>query len=96
MAFYGNPVRAGTDAVTSLGDGYTINVKWFQAYPNKPTNQILYHIYYSTVKEHVFAEGVKYVSSGGELQANVIDLVPGQEYFFAVRPVEYDPVVFNP
>jgi hypothetical protein len=96
MAFYGNPVRAGTDAVASLGDGYTINIKWFQAYPDKPTNQILYHIYFSTVKENVFTEGVKYVSSDGSLQANIIDLVPGQEYFFAVRPVDYDPTVFNP
>jgi hypothetical protein len=96
MAFYGNPVRAGTDAVASLGDGYTINVKWFQAYPDKPTDKILYHIYFSTVKENVFTEGVKYVSFDGSLQANIIDLVPGQEYFFAVRPVSYDPNVFNP
>lgn len=96
MPFYGNPVRAGTDAVASLGDGYTINVKWFQAYPNKPSNRIMYHIYFSTVKEEVYLEGVKYISADGSLQANIIDLVPGQEYFFAVRPVEYNPLMLNP
>ena len=69
MTFYANPVNVGLDAVTSLGDGYTINIKWFQASPSDPTNKILYHIYYSTVKEDVFTEGVKYVSSDGSLQA---------------------------
>lgn len=96
MAFYGNPVRAGTDAITSLGDGHTINLKWFQAYPDRPTEKILYHIYFSTVKEDVFTEGVKYVSYDGSLEANIIDLTPGQEYFFAVRPVSYNPNIFNP
>lgn len=96
MAFYGNPVRAGTDAVTSLGDGQTINIKWFQAYPDRPTEKILYHIYFSTVKEDVFTEGPKYVSYDGSLEANIIDLVPGQDYFFAVRPVSYNPIFFDP
>lgn len=91
MAYYLTPVRAGLDAVASLGDGYTISVKWFQAYPNNISKKIAYHIYYSTIKENVFTEGVKYISVDDSLQANVIDLVPGQEYFFSVRPVEYDP-----
>lgn len=95
MSYYLNPVRAGLDAVSSLGDGYTINVKWFQAYPHTKTNKIAYHIYYSTIKEDVFSEGVKYVSTDGSLQANIIDLTPGQEYFFSIRPVEYNPLLFN-
>jgi hypothetical protein len=94
MIFYPNPVRAGTDAVGSLGDGYTVNIKWFQAEHSHPTNKIAYHIYYSTVKEDVFTDGVKYVSIDGSLQDNIVDLIPGQMYFFAVRPVEYDPVQF--
>src|SRR5690606_10023528 len=96
MAFYGNPVRAGTDAVASLGDGQTINIKWFQAYPDRSTEKILYHIYFSTVKEDVFTEGPKYVSYDGSLEANIIDLVPGQDYFFAVRSVSYNPNIFDP
>lgn len=93
--YYINPVRAGLDAVQSLGDGYTINIQWFQAYPSLSTNKIAYNIYYSTVKEDVFTDGIKYISIDGSLQANIINLTPGQEYFFSVRPVEYDPVVFN-
>ena len=109
MVFYPNPVRAGTNAVNNIGDGYTISVSWFQAEHTVPTNKIAYHIYYSTdkgeavinggydftTKSGVFSEGVKYVSIDGSLQANLIGLVPGQEYFVAVRPVEYDPSVFN-
>ncbi|CAB4196485.1 hypothetical protein UFOVP1290_5 [uncultured Caudovirales phage] len=96
MPFYTNPILCGTDAVSSLGDGYTINIKWFKAYPSIFANKILYHIYFSTIKEDVFADGVKYISAGDSLDANIIDLTPGQEYFFAVRPVEYNPDVFNP
>jgi len=95
MPYYLNPVRAGLDHIQSLGDGYTINMKWFQAYPTIKTNQIAYHLYYSTIKENVFTDGVKYVSIDGTLEANIIDLVPGQEYFFSVRPVEYDPLAFD-
>jgi hypothetical protein len=95
MPFYTNPVRAGLDAVSSLGDGYTVNLKWFQAYPSVYTNSIAYHIYYSTDKNAIYDEGVKYVSIDGSLEANIIDLVPGQLYFFTVRPVEYNPLVFD-
>lgn len=90
MSFYPTPVRSGTANVASLGDGYTISVSWFQAVPSVKTNKIAYHIYYSTVKKDVFTEGVKFVSIDDALQANIIDLVPGQEYFFCVRPVEYN------
>jgi len=95
MVFYLNPVRAGLDAVRSLGDGTTFNLKWYQAYPSNKSNGIAYHIYYSINKEDVFTEGVKYISIDGSLEANIIDLVPGQLYFFSVRPVEYIPQTMN-
>lgn len=93
--YYLNPVRAGLDQVTNLGDGYTINLKWFQAYPTVRTNRIAYHIYFSTTKEKVFYEDVKYISIDSALEANIIDLTPGQEYYFGIRPVEYNPNEFN-
>jgi len=95
MPHYASEILAGTDRLSSLGDGYTINVSWFHAYPDFVSNRIAYHIYFSTVKENVFTEGPKYISIDDALQANIIDLVPGQDYFFAVRPVEYDPNVFD-
>src|SRR5579885_1522867 len=95
MPHYANPVNVGTNRVSSLGDGYSVCVTWFQAYPDIPSNKIAYHIYYSTVKEDVFTEGVKFVSIDGTLQANIIDLTPSQEYWFGVRPIEYDPTIFD-
>ena len=103
MINYTNPVRVGLDAVTSLGDGYTINLKWFPAYstPSKYLDgyqdgyKIAYHIYYSTEKDNVFNEGVKYISVDGYTEANIIDLVPGQLYFWSIRPVEYDPALLD-
>lgn len=95
MSYYLSPIRVGLDAASSLGDGYSINIRWFQAYPTITTNKIAYHIYYSTIKENVFSEGVKFVSVDDALEANIIDLSPGQEYFFSVRPVEYNPTNYN-
>lgn len=95
MPHYASLVRVGLTKVDSLGDGYTIDLKWFQAYPDGYTNQIAYHIYYATIRENVFSEGVKLVVIDGSTGANVIGLTPGQEYFFCVRPVEYDPSVFD-
>jgi hypothetical protein len=96
MPYYLNPVKVGTELVSSFGDGYTINIKWFQAYTNQTSHNIMYHIYFSTIKDQVFHEGVKYVSCDGSLEANIIDLTPGQNYFFAIRPVSYNSNIFNP
>lgn len=94
MPFYPS-VNVGTNAVSSLGDGYTINVSWYQAALTNPNYKIAYNIYYSTVKEDVFTEGAKYVSIDDSLNANLIDLDPGQLYFVAVRPIEYNPSAFD-
>ena len=95
MVHYANPARAGFERAASLGDGYTINMKWFQAYPNVFTNKIAYHLYYSTDQYSVYSEGVKYVITDGSLNVNIIDLIPGQDYWFSVRPVEYNPLIVN-
>jgi hypothetical protein len=95
MPFYPNVNRVGTDALFAQGDGRTIIVRWYQAEHSVPTNKIAYNIYYSTVKENIFTEGPKYVSIDGYTEANIIGLTPGQQYFFCVRPMEYNPSIFN-
>jgi hypothetical protein len=104
MVEYASKVRVGLSRVASLGDGYTINLQWFQAYPNVQSNKIAYHIYYGSRSQDVihgaeepdiFEEGVKLVVIDGSLEANVISLIPGQLYWFCVRPVEYDPTIFD-
>lgn len=103
MVFYANPKMAGLEGVGSLGDGYTVNVRWYPAYPLAFQNKIAYHIYYSTDQSTVFQEGVKFLVTSpgmgshvdGTLEANIPDLCPGQDYWWSVRPVEYDPTVFD-
>ena len=104
MVHYASLVRVGLSRVASQGDGYTINLKWYQAYPDVQTNSIAYHIYYSINNNKlipgaedpdVFSEGVKLVVIDGSIEVNVISLTPGQEYYFCIRPVEYDPNVFD-
>ena len=80
-------------------------LQWFIAYPDNPANKIAYHIYYSTsgvanmsgpeLGGTVYSSGVKFVIIDGSVTANIIDLTPGQEYWFSVRPVEYDPTVIT-
>jgi len=86
---------SGLDRVDSHGDGYSISMHWFQAYPEYISNKIAYHIYYSTAESTVFHEGVKYIIIDGSLSADIIDLTPGQDYWFSVRPVEYDPTIIT-
>jgi len=95
MVFYPNPINVGLKNVSSCGDGSTINIQWHQAYASISANEIAYNIYYSTTKETVFTDGIKYVSIDDSLEANIIDLTPGQLYFFSVRPVEYNPVSYD-
>lgn len=95
MVKYVNPAMAGLDRAASLGDGYTINLTWFQAYPNAFQNKIAYHLYYSTDQRDVFFEGPKFIVIDGSLTANIIDLTPGQDYWFSVRAVEYNPNIIN-
>lgn len=89
MIIYANPINAGTDQTSNLGNGSIVNIKWFKAYTNDPLSSIGYNLYYSTDKDKVFSDGVKYISIDDSLEANIIDLIPGQLYFFSSRPFEY-------
>jgi hypothetical protein len=95
MVQYANPILSGLNRVSSLFDGYTINLTWRLAYPEQLTNKIVQHIYFATERENVISEGVKYVIIDDSLTANIIDLTPGQDYWWLVRPVEYNPEIIT-
>jgi hypothetical protein len=93
MIYYAINTDVGIDATISNGDGYSVITKWFKAFSNFDGYSVAYNLYYSTVRENVFSEGVKFISYDGYLSADISDLTPGQLYYFSVRPVEYNPVV---
>lgn len=96
MVRYANPQLSGLNNALSLGDGYSATLQWFIAYPANPKNKIAYHLYYSTDQDTVFQDGIpKFVVIDGSVTANIIDLTPGQQYWFSMRPVEYDPNIIT-
>lgn len=97
MPYYLNPYsHSGLSLVSAHADGYSVNLRWNRAYPSVKSNRVAYQIYFSIFKENVFEEGPKFVSITQSNHADIIDLEPGQLYFFAVRSVEYDPTIIDP
>jgi hypothetical protein len=95
MVYYFDNKSQGIIIASSHGDGYNIDLKWHKAFPTNKTNSIAYQIYMATAEIDLFSEGVKFVSIDGSLSTTIEGLTPGQLYFFAVRAVEYSPVLFD-
>lgn len=84
--------EAGILLANSRGDGYTIALQWNQAFPDSLNYVMAYNIYFSTVREDVFAETVKVVSIDPTLfNIDVTDFTPGDMYYFGVRATEFPP-----
>lgn len=99
MPYYLNKSNVGVSLVSSKGDGSTITLKWYRAFPEKQTNLIAYNIYLDVVRPdfefQFFDRSPAFVSVDGKLTVDITGLTPGQMYRFGVRPVEYDPAVFD-
>jgi len=99
MVKYANPDMCGLNRVINQGDGYSVSLTWYQAYPEVFTNKIAYHIYYEPHELidylGIFHAEVKFVVIDGSLSCNIIDLTPGQMYWYSIRSVEYDPTVIT-
>ena len=88
--------KRGLNSAISRGDGYTVGLDWTQAYSDIVDYSIAYNIYYSSEMGDVFAEGVKAVCTSPDVLAGyVLELTPGDTYYFAVRAFEYDPAWYN-
>jgi hypothetical protein len=73
-------------------DGYTIHLRWYKAIPYPNDYILAYNIYYSTNREDVFREDVKFmVTDTTTDNVSVTGLRPGDVYYFAVRATEYEP-----
>jgi hypothetical protein len=89
---YANPPFRGLAFAGYRGDGYGVELKWIQAWSGSPPFQVVYNLYYSTHKDDVFTEGVKYVITDATKLQSIIDgLTPGDVYFFAVRGALQNP-----
>lgn len=83
---YANEPFRGVAALNNIGDGYSEQIRWFQAVSPSYQFQVVYNIYYSTVREDVFSDGVKFVSIDPAITSITLNgFTPGDQYFFAVR-----------
>ncbi len=55
--------QGGLNFAASASDGSTIALRWDIAYPSNSDYSLMYNIYFSSVLEDVFTEGVKYIVS---------------------------------
>lgn len=100
MTCYGNIPKylphsdVGIKSVACTSDGQAVTVEWTRAYQNPFNYTLGYNIYYSTVKEDVFSEGPKNLVIN-QLSTDILDFVPGDSYYFAVRATQFDPAWVN-
>jgi len=95
MPYYLNNTNEGLKKTTSLGDGSSIKLDWYSAYPSNRSNKIAYNIYVDTnpitFEDNFFNKTPVFISVGGATSATITGLTPGVLYHFGVRAVEYDP-----
>jgi hypothetical protein len=89
---YKSNKRGGITLAANSGDGYSIGIDWDIAWPYTSNYQVGYNIYFSTNRDTVFSELPKYVSIvQTNVTASIIELTPGETYWFAVRAFQYLP-----
>jgi hypothetical protein len=88
---YVNNAYRGIKSAASRGDGHTIDLTWYKAIPDRSDYIVAYNIYYSTIREDVFTEGVKFAVIDPDVtQASLTGFTPGDTYFFAVQGTEHE------
>lgn len=95
MPYYLIKSRFGIHSVGSTGDGYSIKLKWYTAFPSSKSNSIAYNVYWDTDQDYVLKSNPKYISTDSKTEYTFTDFEPGQLYFFNIRPVEYNSIVSN-
>lgn len=95
--FYIPTVRRGLKLASNIGDGYTVQIYFHEAFTDSANYNLAYNIYYSTERDLIFSDGPKFISTNtGGLKAVLIGFSPGDIYYFAVRATEYLPSWYNP
>ena len=82
----------GLRRIEDVGNGMGLRLTWGEAIPNDPNKQVHYNVYMSSTRFGVFNAGPDAVTTARQV---VINAPPGKLRYFAVRPVEYDPLNFD-
>lgn len=96
LPVYANDKIKGIQFAGSRGDGYTIDLRWAQAKPSLTGYSVAYNVYWSTNREDVFEEGVKFViTDANATTVSIGGFTPGDVYYFAVRATMYQSELYS-
>ena len=93
---YVNHWRRGLALAASRGDGYTIDLKFWQATPPTIDHFVVYNIYYATTSDNVLKQGVRYVvidpgtTDNNQYTVSIKGFKPGDVYYFIVRASAFE------
>jgi hypothetical protein len=80
---------SGLKHANSAGDGTSVILDWYTAYPDTDGNKVAYTIYYSSNLDNLYYEGIKYIYNGSNTTLTLTGFDAGDKMFFAIRPYEY-------
>lgn len=94
----GNPVsvRYVDESLTGLKtvgchDGYSVFLEWHRGFASPNTAHLMYNIYFSSVKNDIYSEGVKFTAPGNITNTFIRGgFRPGDVYYFAVRGTAFE------
>lgn len=82
----------GLRVVEDVGNGMGLRLSWGRALPSNSNRVVHYNIYYSTSRFGVFDAWPKAITTEQQV---IINVDPGQLYYFAVRATEFLPSEFD-
>jgi len=90
---FAKPTHAGLGRAQPGGDGISICLRWDPGYSPDEDYQVGYNVYFSSSRDDVFAEGVKYFTLVTEIA--VSQFIPGDTNYFAIRATLWNTVDMN-
>jgi hypothetical protein len=90
---FAKPTHAGLGRASPGGNGISVCLRWDPGYSPDSDYQVGYNIYFSSSRDDVFSEGVKYFTLVTEVA--VSQFIPGDTNYFAIRATLWNPVDMN-
>ena len=90
---FAKPTQVGLGRVQPGGDGISVCLRWDPAVSPDEDYLVGYNIYFSSSREDVFSEGVKYFTLKTEVA--ISQFIPGDTNYFAVRATLWIPTDMN-
>jgi hypothetical protein len=85
--------HVGLEQTEDVGNGMGIGLVWRTAVPSNPAKTVYYNVYYASKRLDVLTSDPVAITANTYATLNI---PPGNQSYFAVRAVEYNPTLFQP